>query len=203
MFIKQIITGLCALSLSFTVFAADQAIPNTPHAAPTGGLLFAFGRVSIDSVAAGKENIKDSGSYIRLGAESIPKPWFFGGGISGIFYSDKVGFSQTVKDQYGTISNAKSSASSTNLFGEAGYSYSLADHFKVELLAGYEFVLSSSRSIDNCTDCASQDIKIDAGLYLTPRIKLAIDNYSISLSVQQFLTGDVKNALFLGLGLTL
>jgi len=203
MFIKQMLTGLCAFTLSFSVFAAGEATPNTTRAAPTGGMFAAFGKMSIDSAVADKENIKDSASYFRMGGEFTPHPWIFGGGIAGIFYSDSSGFSQRVQDQYGTVTNAKSTADSFNLFGEAGYSYSLVETFKVELLAGYELVLSSSRKIDSCADCASEDIDVKAGLYVSPRIKLLVNNFYISLTAQQFIAGDVKNAFFLGVGLAI
>lgn len=203
MYIKKMMMGCCALSLSFSVFAVDTAKPATTPVAPGSAIYLALGKVTIDSEAANKENIKDTASYIRLGFEILRNPWLFGGGLSGIFYSDEVGFSQTVVDQFGTVSKAESSADSFNLYGESGYSYSLANFLKVELLAGYELVLSSSRSIANCSNCASQDIEIDAGFYLNPRIRFVIkNNYTLSLSAHKFMVGDLKNVFSLGFGIS-
>lgn len=170
----------------------------------TGVMWYAgIGQVAIDSASATRGKIKDSATYIRLAVEGRSQGWLYGGGISGYFYSDKNKFSQGVEDQFGNRSTEDSSASAVNLYGEAGIAYPVSASMSADFLAGYEFVAESSRAISNCTDCASEDIDVDAGVYVAPRIRYQVgDKFTMSLSYQQYLTGDVENAIALYFGWT-
>lgn len=191
--------SIILFSLSFCVLAESEE--------SSGGFAYlSFGQATLDSDKATQEKITDSAKYLRLAGEGIKNNLMFGGGFSAYFYSDNADFSQYVQDQFGNQSTANSTADANNLFGEAGYTLNISNNLRMDLLAGYEYIFTSSRSIDNCSNCTKEDINIKSGAYLHPRLSFQSTKdpsgflYEVGLSYAKSFTGDVKNVLMLTLG---
>ena len=192
-FLTTAVAGIL-LSASTASYANDQ-IDNK------FGLYFGLGKASIESSKAQEEGIEDSATYLKLGFELQRSHWLFGAGFSGLFYDDNNEFKQTVQDYAGSTSTEDSSASASNLFAEAGYRYPVSGNIYADLFGGYEYIFSSERSIDNCSDCYSEDIEVESGLYLMPRIQYEVKNgLTLSLAYQHYLSGDIGNALMFTIG---
>lgn len=159
-------------------------------------MAFELGQVKFNEATARQEGIKNSATFIRLAAEKQSGIWLFGGGFAGFFYSDNESFKQNVVDQFGNRTTAKSTSNSTNLFAEAGLTYAISNKLSSDILLGYELMMSSSRSIDKCSNCTTDKIKVKAGSYISPRLAYEWDNvFKLSLVYRSFLSGDVKSAL--------
>lgn len=164
---------------------------------------FTTWRLSADQLSFNSEKTTPAGvddSTLGLGMAIDIKRGYLVGGFGMYIGSldDSNGFSQAVRDQYGNISEADSSVSALSFFAEAGGSYPLMNNVYGELVAGYQ-TMSVDRSISDCNDCESQDIPLDGGLYLKPRIKVGIGKkYIVSASYMSYLSGDITNGLAIG-----
>ena len=188
---------LCVFSCISTAAIADDQLYGRNRLAWFAGL----GQANIDGEEAFGQGIEDSALYIRLGLEFQRSSWLYGFGLSGLIYDDNAEFSQTVRDQFGNISTADSSAEAFDLYGEVGYRYMFSTATYLDFFTGYEQVLTSGRSISNCTDCYDDDIDIDSGLYLMPRLQFETQGgYIFSLSYRQYLSGDLENAIAFTIG---
>jgi hypothetical protein len=184
-----------------TFFSTAAFAETTQQSSNRWNWYLALGKAAFDEEKAQQEFIEDSAWSIRIAGGYQKSSLLFGFGLSGFFYDDNKQFSQTVQDQYGTVSTADSSADSVNLFGEMGYRFSLTDQFYFDFLGGYEQVLSSKRSISNCSDCYDENIDIKSGLYLLPRLQYKLESgFNFALSYQQNFTGDVKNVVLFSIG---
>ncbi len=154
-----------------------------------------LGQVKFDEAVANKEGINTTANTFRFSMEKKYTVWTVAGGIAGFLYGDNENFKQSVVDQFGNQSTASSSSSSINIFVEGGYSYAITDAVSVDALAGHEHLISSSRSISNCSTCSSSDINVTGGFYLNPRVSYQWDNgLKMSLVYRQYLSGDIENA---------
>ncbi len=180
-----------------TVFAASISATAETEQQPAlslNGFNFSIGRVSFDEEVATEEGVEDSATYWRLGWQRQSGQALFGAGISGYLYSDDEGFDQYVEDSSGDEFTADSSAVAINMYFEGGYSHNLNENISLEILGGLEQVLSSERSIPNCSNCREEDIDLNAGLYVTPRIRFSTDgSFSFSMAYHQYLNGDTEN----------
>lgn len=191
-----VIFGTILLGLS-TVAVADNQWSSRNRLAWFGGL----GSASLDSQAAAEEGIEDSALYIRLGVEFQRSHILYGVGLSGLFYDDNAEFSQTVEDLFGDVSTEDSTAEAFDLFGEVGYRYMLSAGSYMDFFGGYEHVLSSERSISNCSNCFEEDIDIESGVYLMPRYQYETEGgYLFTLLYRQYVSGDMENAIALTIG---
>jgi len=164
---------------------------------------FSTWRLSADQLNLDAEKTLSAGvddSTIGLGmAIDIKRGSLIGGfGMYIGSLNDSNGFTQTVRDQYGNITEADSSVSALSFFGELGGSYQLFNNTYAELLAGYQ-TMSIDRSISDCSDCETQDIPVDGGMYIKPRIKVAFGKkYIVSASYMSYQSGDITNGLAIG-----
>lgn len=186
----------CLFCISSAASAEDQ-LRGRDRFAWFGGL----GRASIDSEKASQQGVEDSALYIRLGVEMQRSHWLYDFGLSGLIYDDNAEFRQTVRDQFGNISTADSTAQAFDLFGEAGYRYLLSPNSSMDFFAGYEQMLTSGRSISNCSNCYDEDINIDSGLYVMPRLQFETETgFTFTLLYRQYLSGDLASAIALTIG---
>ncbi len=185
------ILGVCLLTLAGSIQAA------TPSDFSTWRL--SVDQLSLDSDKTASEGVDDSTIGLGL-AIDIKRDHLVGGfGMYIGSIDDSRGFTQTVQDQYGNITEADSTVSVLSFFGEFGGSYQLLNEVFGELVAGYQ-TMSVDRSISNCSDCDSQDIPVDGGLYVKPRLKVALgEKYMLSASYMSYLSGDVTSGLVIGL----
>ncbi|MGD8569563.1 MAG: porin family protein [Gammaproteobacteria bacterium] len=195
MYVRGFIVGVCLVSISLTAGASEI------YQSPKSGFSFALGQVNVDSTIATQERVEDTATYLRFAWEGQTNAMLYAVGISGFLYSDNDQFSQRVVDNFGNRSTAESDASAFSLYGETGMSYRIGTSASADLLGGYEFVIDSSRSIPNCSGCASEDIDIAAGAFVAPRLSFQTsDRFKLSFSYFQYLTGDINNAFSLNIG---
>lgn len=190
---NRALLGLILSVSSVGVFAEDQSQPHYPEI--SNGFFVSAGQVSFDSKTAQEEGVSDSATYWRLGWEGQRDAFVYGAGLSGYMYSDKEDFEQDIESRYGgDRDTADSSAIAINLFAEGGYSHAFNENVALEILGGLEQVLSSERSIGNCSNCYEEDIDINGGLYIAPRIRFSTgDMFSFLLEYHSYFGGDVEN----------
>jgi hypothetical protein len=118
-------------------------------------------------------------------------------GMSFIFYNDNDEFAQYVEDYWGDVDYEESSANAMSVFAEYGPRYRFgADNLSFfTVRGGISGLFLSERSIGNCSDCYSEDIDIDGGLYGVLGIGRSGTFIDFSLQFQQYFTGDIDNVL--------
>ena len=118
-------------------------------------------------------------------------------GLNYIMYNDNNEFYQYVDNYWNGTSYQQSDANAMMLYVEAGPKYRLgADGMSFfTARAGGSWIFDSTRSISNCSDCYSEDLNINGGLYGTLGIGHNFGNVEISLQFQQYFTGDLDNSV--------
>lgn len=198
---RIVISGILSFCLSSMAFAESEVTPQTNGYTTRHTFYLGVGELNIDKQIAHNEGVGSTPTYVRLGWEGQKHNGIFAAGMSVFMYSDRESFSQDTRSNYGRYATEKSSAEAVNLYGEGGYSFQATPNIYFDAVAGYELVLQSERSIAYCSNCYSEDIDIDSGLYLTPRMKVIADNgFTFLLSYHKYLSGDVNNGLSIGLG---
>ncbi len=141
-----------------------------------------------------------AGEYFRSDSNMI-----YAIGLNYIMYNDNNEFSQYVEDNwYNGRNYEESDANAFMIFAEAGPKiYFGADNLSFfSARAGISAILDSTRSISYCSDCYSEDININGGLYGALGIGHSFDRFDLSLQFQQYFTGDIDNSLRLQVGFT-
>lgn len=166
------------------------------------GLVLSLGRVNFDDRIAVGEGVEDSGVYIDFGWEGrFYNNVILGAGISAFGYSDNDSFNQWTEDDWGDDEYSSSSAAAVNFYGELGYGVELTRMLSLDLIGGFEAVLSSERSISGCSNCYSEDIDIDSGPYIAPRLRFKPwSHWMFAVSYQSYLSGDVEDSVQLAAG---
>ena len=188
--------------LSYSDGGETSAPPQLVGRYAVNAYYLGLGRVSFDSKEAFAEGVDSDATSIRLAWERTQGAFAFALGMSGFMYSDNEKFSQQVKEQFGgDVSTRSSSADAFSIFGELGYNKNFNEYVHFSVFGGYEQVITSERGIASCTDCYSEDIDIDAGLYVYPRMLFNRDNgFGVSLGYQKYLTGDVEGGFLITFG---
>jgi hypothetical protein len=60
-------------------------------------------------------------------------------------------------------------------------------------------MLASERGISNCSNCYSEDIEIDGGIYGVLGVGQTLGSLDLSVQFQQYLSGDLDNTIRLKL----
>lgn len=164
--------------------------------------------VSLDSEQAASQRIKDSAVAIGAGAEyyiaDTTQAVRFG--FAFMQYSDLGEFSVLTEQQGGfndgEIDNKSSDANGMQLYVD----YGIQNRFGANnggfytVRGGYALMFGSERAIASCTNCPSQDIDIESGLYGLVGVGFnATPAFSLGLNYKQYFSGDVENALQLEL----
>lgn len=155
--------------------------------------------ITIDKKAAAEQWIEDDAFAIGGAAEyyASDSENTLSLGASFIFYRDNAEFSQYVEDYWGDEGYEKSDANAFMLFAEYGPKYRFGQDnmsfFSVR--GGVSGILGSERSISDCSNCYSEDIEIDGGVYGVLGIGQTLGAVDISLQFQQYFSGDLDNTL--------
>lgn len=122
-------------------------------------------------------------------------------GMNILFYRDNAAFGQYVEDYWGDVDYSESDASAIMLFAEYGPKYRFGqDNMSfVVVRGGASGIFASERSIANCSNCDSEEIDIDGGVYGVLGIGQTLGSLDLSLQFQQYFSGDLDNALRLKL----
>lgn len=188
--------ALLASLTSATVFA-DTTQNVEPEVKKSWGGNVSF--MSLDSKVATQNGVSDSVTNIEL-SYNFQKEKIIGAiGFSGFILDDRETFSQVVEDNWGDVSTATSDISAFGFFGEAGYQHQLSNNLYAEIVGGLN-ISTFERTIANCSDCHSEDLSIDTGLYIKPRIRfMANESISISVAFVNYVSGDFSPSIMFGI----
>jgi hypothetical protein len=196
--------NISAILFLILVSSNSMAISNSDDKASkffqssSAGLL--LGSVSIDSAIAQTNQIGDSFSYLGGYWQGQHDSILMGVGASFALVDDKDPNFYTVQNDDGSTGVEKAEAFGMMFNFEAGYRYKALANLNVDILAGYE-LLAADRSVSNCADCPVEDIDVDMGLYLKPRISFTpTKSWTIEAAYSKYLGGDALSNLSLGLG---
>ncbi|HWV14745.1 MAG TPA: hypothetical protein VN030_04880 [Cellvibrio sp.] len=119
-------------------------------------------------------------------------------GLSYIMYNDNNELYQYVYDDWDdTVSYEESDASAFMAVAEAGQKIRFGvDHMNFfSARGGVSGIFASERSIANCSNCASENLDIDGGLYGVVGLGHSFNYLDVELQFQQYFTGDLDNSL--------
>lgn len=195
---------LGASLLASTTFAAAP-VSNNPNNADYTGWSWSghIDHVTIDSQVAAEQWIEDSATALGGAAEyySSTTENTLVLGASVLLYRDNAEFAQYVEDFWGDVDYTESDATAFMLFAEYGPKYRFgSDNMSfVTVRGGVSGILASERGISNCSNCYSEDIEINGGLYGVIGVGQTLGSLDLSLQFQQYLSGDLDNSLRLKL----
>jgi hypothetical protein len=195
---------IAALTTACSTVMADEKIPESPGSWNFEG---SFEFVGLDSDSAAQEGIKDSANAIGFYANYLKQDWLTSLRGSYIIYSDEAEFSQLVEHVGGfdhSETKRASSEADALTFGVAfGRRWQLGSQANTDgvLQLGFDQVFGSDRSISNCSNCYSEDIDIDGGVFVQGGIRHNFQSFSAGVSVTRYLTGDgLTNRLSVTIG---
>lgn len=194
-----------AALLGATAVAAPAYNANNPNNAAYTGWSWSghVDHVNFDKQAAAEQGIEDSATAIGGAAEyySSQSENALVLGINVLFYRDNAAFAQYVEDYWGDIDYSESDANAFMVFAEYGPKYRFGqDNMSfVTVKGGVSGMLYSERAISGCSNCYSEDIDIDGGVYGVLGIGQTLGNLDLSLQFQQYFSGDLDNSVRLKL----
>ncbi|HET9004596.1 MAG TPA: hypothetical protein VFN39_11400 [Gemmatimonadaceae bacterium] len=160
-----------------------QATPaKARNVVPTLG--FSVGTLAIDPDAAATSSVGDRAWGLQLdGGIVVKKHLLFLADIGGQFLDDKAQFTQAT-----TGGNRKSSANVTYFSASTGFRTGIPVSFPVGFALNVgASATTSRRSIDNCTNCNVDKLKIPGGGFVEPMLLVKVRNYMIRGSDRVYL----------------
>ncbi len=160
-------------------------------------------KVSLINQSAQQEGIENDaiGLTLQINFPQDNTEWSVGIGLYG--YSDNEEFTTLVQNQGSTaMYEADSGASASRLFAEYGFIFQPSSNLLLSTKLGYNEVFASSRSITNCSNCPSEDIKIEGGIYGQVGTRFLFDSFNVGIQYNHFLESDkdIKNSIFIFIG---
>jgi hypothetical protein len=188
--------ALTGLITSLVLASNVQAEETNVRFDPTRTWTFTFGveQVAFDKEQAQREFIDDSATALILEGEYFfHSHYSFTLGLAFVPYDDDASFSQDTTGGY-----KSSDASGMPIYGELGYKRFFGTNAKTYITAraGVSAMISSTRSISNCSNCYEEDIDIDGGLYamLGAGVRLG-RSWTFGLHYKNYFSGDIDNAV--------
>jgi hypothetical protein len=182
--------------LSITAHAENTNLPYTSGWGFSGYV----DNQSIDSKVAEQERVDDSAIVVGFAAEryNSANNYTLNLGLDILIYDDKAEFTQETENTWsGDTENSDSAARGFLLYADYGPRFKFgadnANYFTVR--GGFSIMISSDRSIGNCTNCWSEDIDIDGGAYGLLGIGHSFGSVSLGLQAKQYLTGDLGTGI--------
>jgi len=198
---KLITSSLLALSLCSALTQAATPTNRPAANAPTSAWSWSghIDHVNIDAEAAWLQGIDEGATAIGFAAERYTNEseMTLSLGASILLYNDNDEFAQYVRSYWGNESYSESDASGLMLFAEYGPKYRFgADNLSFfTVRGGASAILGSERSISNCSNCYSEKIDIDGGVYGLLGIGQTFGSLDWGLQFQQYFSGDLDNAI--------
>lgn len=150
--------------------------------------------LNMDSKVAEEQGVNDSIFVLGGAAErySSSSDFTFSLGVDILLFDDKAGFSNQTTD-----GEKSSSASGGMLFAEYGprIQFGESNQYFFDARAGYNVLLSASRSISYCDGCDSEDIEFDGGAYGVLGLGHSFSSFDLGLQYQQYFSGDLDNSV--------
>lgn len=204
--LKQIFLYSLLLSTSAACFAEvenNQETNTTLAEIQTTTWVAGLGFTNIEQKAARNECVGRSNPDMHFNFTAQDGGLVYGGGMALYFFDDHCKFSQDVIDGWGDRGRVSSTASGLGVFAELGYSVPIEPqnvHF--DLFAGVEKIWAQ-RSISNCSNCYSEDIDIDGGLYFKPQFKFIRESgFTITLGAKFYPDSEFEHSIFIDFGKT-
>lgn len=156
------------------------------------------GNLNIDSKVAEQQGIDDSAWVLGAAAEhySTNSSLTFLIGLDLIGYHDENPFPQNTTDGW-----KESDASGAMVYAEFGSKIPFGKDELNYFIAhvGMSGIFSSERSISYCSNCYSESIDVNGGLYGVLGIGHSFNNFDLGLQFQQYFSGDLDNSLRLNI----
>lgn len=152
--------------------------------------------LTIEDEIAEAERIDTGAFSIGFYTDYRKGSWISSLGFDFIFYDDNDEFSVLVEGDGifndGDISSESSDATALLISVATGYEFRFRQQqdFAVSLQGGYGYVTSSERSISNCSNCPTEDIEVDGGVFAKVTATKDFPGFAMGLYGQQFVTGD-------------
>ena len=189
-------SALVSLGLSSS-FALARNQPNYSGWSWSGNI----DHINIDPEVASRHDIQvgDTATAIGIAAEYFTdaSDMTYSLGLSYIMYNDNNEFYQYVFDTWNGNSYEQADTNAFMAFAEAGqkirFGVDRMNFFSAR--AGISGIFASSRSIPNCSDCYSENIDINSGLYGVVGLGHSFDTVDVELQFQQYFSGDLNNSL--------
>lgn len=189
--------GIVALFIAASVAATTNVFAQVNTSAPGEWRYgIGLGAVNIDKEIAEEELIDSSALFVGLYADYRKNRWLTSIGMDFIVYDDSAEFFQTVEGNGlfndGDISTESSDANALLAHVATGYEWLFTEQQDVAVLlqAGYGHVFGSERAIPNCSNCRTESIDVDGGVFAKAAVTKDAERFTFGVYAQQFLTGD-------------
>lgn len=200
--IRSLLTQLSLSTLLCTSLAQAATPGNQPgNSAGYGNWSWSahVDHVTLDTEAADKAFIEDTATALGLAAEYYTNTSenTLSLGMSFLLYRDNAAFGQYVEDFWDDTDYRESDANAFMIFAEYGPKYRFGtDNMSFFVVrGGVSGILASERSISGCSNCYSEDIDIDGGVYGVLGLGHTLGNIDLGLQYQQYFGGDLDNSL--------
>lgn len=178
---------------------------NRPAPQPSGSWSWSghVDHVTLDKEAAFSQGVDETATALGFAGEYYTNrsEMTLSLGLNVLLYNDNDEFVQYVRDYWGDHSYEESDASALMLFAEYGPKYRFGtDNLSfVVVRGGASAILGSERSISDCSNCYSEDIDINGGVYGVLGVGRTLGSLDLSLQYQQYFSGDIDNSIRLKL----
>lgn len=197
---KFILSMAFALATAPTLSAAQTPVESPAQLEGTWSWAIGVDQLQLDEAKATAAKIKDSATGLSFEAEYYFRPTYtVSFGAIFLSYDDNAAFTALTRPESGgKVQNSRSEAGAMPLYAEVGYKRFVATEVPIytTLRAGYTVVVGSEREIPNCTNCPSQDIDIDGGLYAVAGAGARFgQRWALGLNYKQYFTGDIDSSI--------
>jgi len=188
---------LTSVLMAGALFSGSVSVlANTREAPVTTGWSWGVNvdKLSIDKDVAWYNWVDNKAWLIGLSAEHFnsANDFTYTIGVDFVSYDDDASFSQYTNHGY-----KSSDADGMLLYIEAGNKLRFGargDSF-VNVKVGANTMIGSERGIGNCSNCYSEDINIDGGLYGVVGVGHSFNSFDVSLNFKQYFSGDLDNSI--------
>ncbi|MFT7562199.1 MAG: hypothetical protein ACI93R_004134 [Flavobacteriales bacterium] len=184
----NVVLGAAALCFSTISFAENEIKATSDTGRWSWGGEIAT--VSINDEVAREQAIDNSAVSFGGYADYSKKHWLATLGLGFVAYDDNAGFSQRTEDNFGNDNNTSSSASAISVNAAIGPKLNFNDDGFVFAQVGYDQLVASERSISNCTNCFSEKIDVNGGLFLSAGVKQNVGKVAIGALFKNYLSDD-------------
>lgn len=190
---------LTSVLFSSTLFAQEIETPPKPATYWQWGADVSV--ASINSKTAKQEGVDKNAYLLGVNANYISSNWVTSLGMDMVFYDDKSDFKQYVEGDglfnRGDVSVESSSASGLLLSVATGYQwlYGKQQQIALRLQGGASVMAMSERSISGCSNCYSEDIDVDGGIFAKVTALHQGEHINIGAHLQQY-AGDGLGTVF-------
>lgn len=161
-----------------------------------------LGHTTIDENIAAENFIEDNALSVGFTADYDHGNWLTTLGAEFISYRDNAGFSQLTEDFFGDVDEQDSSANGFVVSAATGPAWHFSEaRTMLYVQAGMSAMLASDRSIANCSNCAEEDIDVDAGFFAKAGVVKTLQRVSFGFHVVNYFNDDgLENSIQLSIG---